>query len=249
MTLTASVIETVAAAPWKSFGMDTGDDTVGLKLLYVFARTVVGKNATNLFYAVRRELGAKGIELFNMFMDCLSGADLSWGYDLSIKLRQDVARELAEEQAMEQAFMEEDEEKEDVMEQVAPVDGEEHITQYVAICNKLEECGLSFGLDVEDCYESTSSVGSDAANNFWGTEEGFEGYRSRQEAEFAERHAHEKRTLRVHCVNHRQDLEQRGGLEDDESEIMEHVGDMVNILMQLRKYWASPANHTVCKNV
>ena len=84
--------------------MDTGDDTIELKLLYIFARTVVGKNATNLFYAVRRELGAKGFELFKMFMDCLSGADLSWGYDLSIKLRQDVARELAQEQAMERAM-------------------------------------------------------------------------------------------------------------------------------------------------
>ena len=62
----AAVIKYVASVPWKSFGLDTGDDTIGLKLLYLFARTVVGADSTNLYYGVRRELGAKGRQLSNV---------------------------------------------------------------------------------------------------------------------------------------------------------------------------------------
>lgn len=229
---TASVIKHVAAAPFQSFGADTGDDTVGLKLFYAFARTVVGKDATNLFYGVRRELGAKGRELFDMYCDLLSGADLSWGYDLEIKLKQDVAAELAMEEQKERMLEDEDADE---------IEYEQRVGKYIALCKKLQQLGLVFGQEVDECFESTSSVTSDAGSNFWGTEQGFEGYRRRHETQIALRHNHEARTLRTHCVNHRMDLEQK----DDE--IAHIIGGVVELLMKMRKFWNSPTNYKVRK--
>ena len=234
------MIKHVDAAPFQSFGADTGDDTVGLKLFYAFCRTVVGRNATNLYYGVRRELGAKGIELFHMYIDMLSGADIDWGYDLEIKLKQEVAAELAMEEQKERMLEDEDE---DADESVDDMSDEQRSGKYIELCKKLQQRGVVFGLNVDNCVETTSSVTSDAGSNFWGTREGFEGHRVEHERQVAVRYNHEPRTLRTHCVNHRIDLEQT----DDE--ISRILGPIRSLLMKMRMFWNNPTNYKVCKSL
>ena len=87
-----------------------------------------------------------------------SGADIDWGQDLEIKLKQDVETELAMEEQKERMLEEED---------VDENSDELRVGTSIELCKKLQQRGAVFGQDLRRCAERASSVISDAVSTFW----------------------------------------------------------------------------------
>eukprot|EP01084_Bolivina_argentea_P213794 363008_1 len=212
----------VNLSPWKSFGLDTGDGIDATKLLYFFIRVVSLGQPINLFGGVRRELGAKGCELFQMYQDFITGNDMEWGYDLEIKLKKD--------------FFESKNMNVDDGDDIDEYD-EENVTNwnepsYITLAKTMKDNDIQFGINFEKTVEETSSVCTDAAANFYGTGEGYEGHRFRNEKQIMDAKGKETRTLRNHCVNHKIDLDAHR--KNTDAEILNDTQNLVN---SIRRFW------------
>eukprot|EP01083_Nonionella_stella_P018577 51719_1 len=191
------IFKFVEKSVWKGFGLDTGDGVDAQKLLYVFSRLVALGKPVNVFFGVRRELGAKGIDLFEMYKDMITGADLEWGYDIEIKLKKEFHQNNNDnDHEMKEANLPPNQDyaydPEDVTHWTEP--------QYITLVKKLKQNHVKLGMDWNGVVSSTSSVCSDKASNFWGTDRGFEGHRVRNEKTVMEAQDKNVRTLRNHCV-------------------------------------------------
>ncbi len=220
--------------------MDTGDGTDSQKLLYIFIRVVSLGQPAHLFGGVRRELGAKGRELFSMYKDFITGEDMNWGYDLEIKLKTEVfASNSGSNDSM------------DIdVEQKADADSDEYDEEnanewkepsYIKLTKQMKQQQIKFGMDYENTVSETASICSDKAPNFYGANEGFEGHRGRDEKDIMDGLGKEVRTLRNHCVNHKIDLDARE--KDTDADILLNTETM---LKSVKRFWVVVGNYKVC---